>query len=79
MVRVRHAARLVVLLMGTDLLFSQGASAYIDPGTGSYMLQIGIAGLLAAGYMVKVYWKKIASYLARVLGRGASSHDPTGK
>ena len=33
--------------------------AYIDAGTGSYMLQLLIAGLFAGGFAVKIYWKKI--------------------
>ena len=33
--------------------------AYIDAGTGSYMLQLLIAGLFAGAFAVKIYWKKI--------------------
>jgi hydrogenase-4 membrane subunit HyfE len=35
------------------------ASAYIDPGTGSYLLQIAIAFLLGALFTIKGFWKKI--------------------
>lgn len=33
--------------------------AYLDPGSGSYILQILIAGLLSGMYVLKVYWKRI--------------------
>ena len=41
--------------------------AYIDPGSGSYFLQLLIASLLAGLYSVKIYWAKIRSFLGRIL------------
>jgi hypothetical protein len=35
------------------------AHAYIDAGTGSYIVQILIAGFLAAAYVLKMYWIKL--------------------
>jgi len=35
------------------------AYAYLDPGTGSYFLQILIAGLLGALFLIKGFWKNI--------------------
>jgi len=37
--------------------------AYIDPGTGSYFLQLLIAGLLGLGFGIKVYWRRLKSFL----------------
>lgn len=39
--------------------------AYIDPGSGSFIIQAILAFLLGAGYMVKVYWRKIKNVFAR--------------
>ncbi len=39
--------------------------AYIDPGTGSYLLQLALAGLLGAGYTVKMYWARITKLFGR--------------
>ena len=38
------------------------AYAYLDPGTGSMILQMLIAGLAAAAVVGKLYWLKIKSY-----------------
>ncbi len=38
---------------------------YLDPGTGSFLIQILIAAVLAAGVFVKVYWRKIKSFITR--------------
>ena len=32
---------------------------YLDPGFGSMVLQFILAGLLGAGVIVRVFWKKI--------------------
>jgi hypothetical protein len=33
--------------------------AYIDPGTGSYVLQLAIAGALGASVAIKHYWSRL--------------------
>ncbi len=33
--------------------------AYLDPGSGSFLIQLLIAGLVGAGFLIKAYWKKI--------------------
>lgn len=36
--------------------------AYLDPGTGSYFLQMLIAALIGALYTLKLYWSKVKSF-----------------
>lgn len=43
--------------------------AYLDPGTGSYLLQMGLASLLGASYALKLYWSRIKRFLARSSSR----------
>lgn len=45
------------------------ASAYIDPGTGSIMLQIIIGSLLAAFFIIKSSWQSLTLLIKRVVGR----------
>jgi hypothetical protein len=33
--------------------------AYLDPSSGSFLIQLLIAGLVGAGFLIKMYWKKI--------------------
>lgn len=33
--------------------------AYLDPGSGSILLQLLVAAALGAAFAIKVYWKKI--------------------
>lgn len=40
------------------------ASAYVDPGAGSYMVQMAVAGALGALYLLKVFWRRIVGFFA---------------
>lgn len=35
--------------------------AYLDPGSGSFLIQLLLAGGLGAAFIVKTYWRKIKS------------------
>lgn len=48
-----------VLFVGMSLAASQPAHAYLDPGSGSYALQVAIAGLFSLMFSVKMFWGKL--------------------
>jgi hypothetical protein len=50
-----------LVLIALILSFSTSASAYLDPGTGSMILQGLIAGIAVAGFTIKTYWYKLRS------------------
>jgi hypothetical protein len=37
--------------------------AYLDPGTGSMLVQLIVGGVAAAGVAAKFYWRRILSVL----------------
>jgi hypothetical protein len=39
--------------------------AYLDPGTGSYLLQLALAGILGASYAVKHFWSRLKGMFTR--------------
>jgi hypothetical protein len=41
------------------LIFTNQAEAYLDPGTGSMLLQVILGGVAAVGVAVKLYWHKL--------------------
>lgn len=41
------------------------ASAYLDPGTGSLVLQMVIAGALTAAASIKVFWAQLKDFFRR--------------
>jgi len=58
---------LKVLLVSALLLgMVNTASAYLDPGTGSFMLQLLIGGLMGALFALGLFWRKVRAFLARI-------------
>lgn len=51
------------LLGSYCLLFPPPTYAYIDPGTGSYLVQVVIAALLGVLFSLKIYWARIKTFL----------------
>ena len=51
--------------------------AYLDPGTGSFLLQILVAGLLGILFALRVFRDRIMILFRRLLGRPSSSVDDT--
>ena len=50
--------------------------AYLDPGTGSMILQLLIAGLVGAGFAVKMFWFNIKGFFTRLFaGKDTASGD----
>ena len=45
------------------------AYAYLDPGTGSYFIQIIIATSLGAMYAIKQFWYKIKLFWTNLLSK----------
>ena len=58
---MNDSVRFLVLLVALLLVFPTSAMAYLDPITGSMVLQMAVGGLLAGVAIVKVYWHKIRS------------------
>lgn len=36
---------------------------YLDPGSGSYIVQMIIAGILGGFYAIKLYWVRIVNFI----------------
>ncbi len=45
------------------------AHAYVDAGSGSYMLQMSLAGVLAAVFSIKVIWQRIRTFAIELFSR----------
>ncbi len=55
------------------LLFVTDSKAYLDPGTGSMLLQVILGGVAAVGVAIKLYWHKLR--VAIGAGRKEVSED----
>ena len=51
------------------ILMAKNAFAYIDPGTGSYVIQIVLAVLFGSLFMLKTYWKMVKAFLGNIFSK----------
>jgi len=59
----------VLTLLFWILTFPRDTYAYLDPGSGSYIMQIIIGFILGTLVGVKIFWKKIKEFFARFFKR----------
>ncbi|MFA5877774.1 MAG: hypothetical protein WC845_00110 [Candidatus Staskawiczbacteria bacterium] len=66
-----------IILLFLYLMFPRKACAYLDPGTGSYFIQIIIATLIGTSFSVKVFWKDIKTFLKKSFSKkeGSEKND----
>ena len=57
------------------LIFTNQAEAYLDPGTGSVLLQVILGGVAAVGVAIKLYWHKLR--VAFGMGKKERPEDDT--
>ena len=60
------ALLLTILIFG--LGYSSSAYAYLDPGAGSFILQMLIAGIMGIILTIKLYWYRLIDFLKRRIG-----------
>jgi hypothetical protein len=58
-------------LLSVQVSFLARQTLYLDPGSGSLLIQLLLAALLGAGVLVKVFWRKIKTLFGM-----ASTEDP---
>jgi hypothetical protein len=58
-----------VVLAVFYLVLTREVYAYLDPGTGSYILQLVIAGILGVLFAVKMFWVKVKSFFVNIFSR----------
>jgi hypothetical protein len=73
MKHVMRLAQLTVAIAALGLLLPGRSLAYIDPGTGSYMLQMLIALAVGGAFALKLFWGRIMGFFRR--GRAPSSRS----
>lgn len=61
-----QTALILILVFG---VFTPSVHAYLDPGTGSIIVQAMIAGLAGSLLALKIYWMRITGFFSGLLAR----------
>jgi hypothetical protein len=58
-------ASMLTALLAIALFTPRTAYAYLDPGTGSIVLQAIAGGVAGVLFLLRIYWKKIRSFFGK--------------
>jgi hypothetical protein len=58
-----------------NLYFPNQVNAYLDPGTGSYMFQLLIAGLIGGAFAIKMTWRRIKGFFIERFSKGSRKEE----
>ena len=64
--RFKIGLKFYLLLMLLLLTIPRQAFAYLDAGTGSYIIQMLIAVVVGGIFTIKIWWKKCADFFRRL-------------
>ena len=70
--------RILFVVAGVMLLSPGVAHAYLDPGTGSFILQMLVGALLGGVVAIGVFRRRVVDFLKRLFGRGRQQDDKPG-
>ncbi|MDY0027421.1 MAG: hypothetical protein RBR58_00250 [Candidatus Humimicrobiaceae bacterium] len=56
-------------------IFPRTLFAYLDPGSGSYIIQMIIALVIGGTFGIKVFWRKIYQFFNNLFSRANKSDD----
>ena len=59
----------MMALISSGLMSLKTTVAYLDPGSGSFILQILIASLVGALFIVRTYWTRIKGFFQNMFKR----------
>ncbi|HXK61791.1 MAG TPA: hypothetical protein PLP42_18035 [Acidobacteriota bacterium] len=65
---IQRSVRLFLMIAALWLAFPTRVDAYLDPGTGSSILQLVLAGIFAVSFCVSLAWARVKSWVARIRG-----------
>lgn len=62
---MRKPCALAAFILFFPLLFPSFALAYVDPGSGSYVVEVLIAMAVGIVFAIKLYWRKFTGLFRR--------------
>lgn len=67
----------VVLIIGIMVISPEPAHAYIDPGSGSYVIQVALASVFGFLFVLKSYWVSLKTMVARMFAKPQQNESAT--
>lgn len=62
----RPVLPLLILILLISPVTLQLAYGYLDPGTGSYIIQLLVGGVLGGLFAIGLFWKRVIAFVKRL-------------
>ncbi len=72
--RKTNPIELVFIVFLFLIISTKTAYAYLDPGTGSFILQILAASALGALFAIKTFWRSIIGFFSGIFSRKSNTN-----
>jgi Na+/proline symporter len=73
-----HRKRVTAAWLAVNLVgFSAAAHAYLDPGTGSILVQSLLAGIAGAAAVLSLYWQRVKAFFVNLRKSSRDAHSAT--
>jgi hypothetical protein len=73
--------RVIAILLAfacVNLIFVETVYAYVDPGTGSYILQLILASVFGGLFAIKLFWKRLKGFCTDLFHKRKRHAKPAG-
>lgn len=78
MLRFRDRGFILISLFILLFLGVSNAYAYLDPGTGSLIVQVLIASAVSALFAIKIFWKRLTAFFRKVFHKETAGPSEDG-
>lgn len=76
---MRATVRHMFWLLFACVVFATPSYAYLDPGTGSILLQSLLASIAVAMGVLRFHWHSFKAFLSNIMGSSANEREKTGE
>ncbi len=73
--QIQRTASYTALVVLCGLVTSQDAYGYVDPGTGSIILQVLLGMILAASFWWRRFWRNLKPFFRKLFSHGKTRDE----
>jgi hypothetical protein len=70
---IKSSIEMLVWSVMFAAIYVQPASAYLDPGSGSLIIQFLLASIVGILFVIRQFWGRIISFIKRLVGSDVDS------
>jgi nucleoside permease NupC len=73
MLFLKNIVSISIIVLLCLLIFPDRAYAYVDPGTGSIIIQFLLGFIVVGAVLLKVFWNRVLNFVKRLFKRNSKN------